>query len=731
MMIKKVLLVLLMSMSFMLSAQPLVNHWETIVLASDTWKYFPGTIDPGASWKSTSFNDTGWQSGAGGFGYGDNDDGTVISATLSVFIRKKFTITNINQIEKITLHVDHDDGFVAYVNGVEVARNNMGTSTTIAYNAPSVGSHEAMLFRNGIPESYTFTKSQFSAWLVQGENTLAVEVHNESITSSDMSAAVFLSAGLNTTNIVYRPVPSWFPQDFTSSNLPIIVINTNGRQIVNEPQIVADMGIIDNGSGKRNAITDILNVYDGKITIEIRGQSSQMFPKKSFRIETQDAQGNNLNMALLGMPPDNDWVLYAPYTDKTMLRDVLTFKLGRDLGHYTPRTRYTELVVNGEYRGVYVLIEKIKRDKNRVNISPLTPEDIAGDDLTGGYILRVDKTDPVDYPQWTSVPTPKLADEDDINFHYLDPEGGELVAVQQNYIKNFIKQFGSALSSTNFATSGSYKEFIDVPSFIDFMLVNEIGKNVDAYQFSTYMHKDKNSKNSLLHMGPLWDFNLAYGNVNYRTNSQFAPGWIYNDDYRMYWFRRLMKDPDFSGKMKCRWKELREGFLTNSYFNSAIDSIGAVLNEAQQRNYKRWPILGVYVWPNQYVGSTYQDELNWMKQWILTRLTWMDSNMPGTCIPPPPTNPVTGIDPEYKQYGISVFPNPSKGAFTIRSEKLLPAGTRIIIYNVLGENVFESPMRQELYINTENKKNRITSGLYLIKFTNNEKVFGVQKVVID
>ena len=214
------------------------------------------------------------------------------------------------------------------------------------------------------------------------------------------------------------------------------------------------------------------------------------------------------------------------------MRDVITYMWGKKLGLYASETKYVELVLNGEYLGIYVLLEKIKRGKGRIDIANLKPADITGVELTGGYILRVDKPDDNEYPAWTSVPSPKLNGTTSISFQYHDPEGEDLVSVQQQYIKNFIFQFESALSNTTFKAVDGYRKYINVPSFIDFMIMTEISKNVDGYFYSTYMYKDKDSdvdaEAGKLHMGPLWDFNLGYGNVDYHTNSQYAPGWMYN-----------------------------------------------------------------------------------------------------------------------------------------------------------------------------------------------------------
>jgi hypothetical protein len=593
----------------------------------------------------------------------------------------------------------------------------MGTDNPVSYNQAAVSAIEPAFALGNKLEGEQLTKQMLEGLLINGTNVLAIEVHNADIGSSDLSSSTFFSVGINDNTSSYGELPDWFetPFVFSSSALPIVVINTNNQGIYDDPRIIADMGIIDNETV--NHITDPFNNYSGKIGIEIRGESSQGFEKKSYTVETQDANGNNANVSLLGLPPENDWILYAPYTDKTLMRNVITYEWGRKLGMYASRVRYVELVIDDDYRGVYVLLEKIKRDKNRVDISKLASTDIAGDDLTGGYLLRVDKLDQNDYPAWTSMPSPKLAGEDYINFQFHDPKGEELVSVQQNYIKSFVKQFESVLSNTTFtdATNG-YRKYIDIPSFVNFMIMNELGKNVDGYVYSTYMYKDKDSKDSKLHMGPLWDFNLAYGNVNYNTNSQYAPGWTYSEHYRMYWFRRLMQDPYFSNKMKCRWTELRSSIFTNAKMMNTIDSIAIALDEPQKRNFMRWPILDTYIWPNQYfdTNGTYQEEIDFLKQWIMARLTWMDNNMPGSgnCS----QNPVTGVEPD-SENSLMVYPNPSNGIFYFEIPGTKQNQHTIKVYNAVGDCIFasENVTGDTILWNGKDKNGiNVSAGLYIV-----------------
>ena len=432
--------------------------------------------------------------------------------------------------------------------------------------------------------------------------------------------------------------------DPLTTNLPIVLINTNGQTIPDEPKITAQMGIIYNGPGQMNHQNDPLNNYNGKIGIEVRGQSSQMFPKKSYAFETRDNSGGNLNVSLLGMPEENDWILYATYTDKSMLRNAFTFTLNKATGRYCSRMEFCEVILNGDYIGVYILMEKIKKDDNRVNIATLNPEEIFGDDLTGGYILRVDKKDP-DFAYgtdgWLSSPNPSYPNAMDITFQYYYPEPEDLVIQQRNYIKDFIFYAELNLIGSNFADPVlGYNKYFDVGSFVDFMLMCEIPKEVDKYRYSTYFHKEKNSDGGKLFAGPIWDFDLGYSNVDYWPPGNQTSGWLYEmvepvDWSIMYWWKRLMEDQYFRNLVKTRWTSLRQNEFSNTRVAFMIDSITSYIDEAQQRNYERWPILGVYVWPNyDWQNNTYEDEVDFFETWLNNRLSWMDSHVTGTIIEP-------------------------------------------------------------------------------------------------
>ncbi|MDH5604789.1 MAG: CotH kinase family protein, partial [Cyclobacteriaceae bacterium] len=608
-----------------------VNHWETAIFPQDTCSYHVGNSPPPVTWQSQGFDDSGWQKGPGGCGYGDGDDATIIPATLSVYMRYRFQVSDTSVINQAFLHADYDDGFVAYLNGVEIARANVGkTGIEPPYNQPATVGHEAVMYQKGLPERFLIDSVLLKSVLTTGENILAVQVHNQSITSSDLSGLFYFSIGLSGVESYYRKVPDWFepPVIFTSSNLPLIFINTNGRSIQNDIRISAHMGIVDNAAPLRNNLTDNFNNYNGRIEVEYRGSSSSGFPKKSMRIETQDSLGNNLNVGLLGLPPENDWVLYAPYTDKSLMRNILAYKMGEWSGHYAPRTRLCELILNGHYEGIYVLTETIKRDANRLDIDELRLQDIAGDQLTGGYIFKFDRFDFLGswksryqeihgWLPWTA-------------YQLVYPKPALMRPEQFAYIKDYVHEFETAVKEGDMEGPGSrYGQLVDEMSFVDFFIVNEVSKNVDGYRLSAYFYKEKITKGGKLHAGPLWDFNLGFGNADY-CQGNLTTGWAYRFNsvceagVPFYW-EKIRGSERFVTLLKDRWKELRqEKFHTDTLMNY-IDSLANILGEAQERNFNQWDVLGRYVWPNAFIGQTYQDEVNYLKWWIRLRLDYLDN----------------------------------------------------------------------------------------------------------
>jgi hypothetical protein len=419
------------------------------------------------------------------------------------------------------------------------------------------------------------------------------------------------------------------PEIRPEDRLPQISVNTNGNTIVDEPKIDATMTVTT-----WNGID-----YDGNIAIEIRGNSSQMFPKKSYGFETRDASNEDLDVSLLGMPEESDWILYAPYSDKALFRNFLIYDLSRDINRYASRTRFVELTLNGIYKGVYVFMEKLKRDAGRIDINKLKEDENMGEDLTGGYILKIDKADGanfgMDYTEansFASAYAPRhAAMGQTIRFLYEDPKEDEITIAQKSYISQYMDDFENALDADSFTDPElGYAKYIDVPSFIDFFLLNEISNNVDGYRLSTFLQKDKNQK---LQMGPIWDFNLAFGNADYCSGGD-SNVWAYKFNERCdgdfwqvpFWWERLLQDPEFVAQLKERWIALRADVFSEASLMAKIETYKNTLAKsgAIEKNFVAWPVLGTYVWPNYYVGNTYGEELGYLENWVNDRVVWLD-----------------------------------------------------------------------------------------------------------
>ena len=617
----RLLHILVLVTSFFASAQ--IDHWESVVLPGDQWNYLVPSSQPSSSWNQLGYNSSSWSTGNSGFGYGDGDDATVVSNTISIYIRKTFTIANLSDIEAIILDLDYDDGFVAYLNGQEVARNLI-SGTVPNFNQTSDGYHEALLPQGYAPERFGIDVNLLNA----GTNVLAVQVHNQSFDSSDLSALPVFSVGINNTSSNYETPPSWFEVpyipaevNFESSNLPIVVIDTfEGQEIPNDPKIDATMKIIFRENQQRNFLTDVSDPtaldYDGPIKIEYRGSSSSLLDKKQYAFTPYDDLGEKINVPFLNMPTENDWILNGLAYDPSYMRDFLSYKLSNLTGNYASRGKYCELVLNGEFRGIYVLQEKLKADDSRIDIKKIKDDDLTLPKLTGGYITKTDKIEGSDtiawgmdnYGGWQS------------NFVHEHPKSSEVMPEQHSYIENEFLTLQSYVNNpSNSSITEGYPSIIDIPSFIDFMILNEISSNADGYEFSTFFHKDRNDK---LRAGPIWDFNLTFGNdlFQWGYDRSHTDVWQFYDQGNMgpkFW-KDLFDDSLFNCYLSKRWQELSApGMpLNEEEIFELIDSIEVLILEAVERQEIVSGTTGVFA-----------QNIVEMKAFISERIEWISNQL--------------------------------------------------------------------------------------------------------
>jgi hypothetical protein len=518
--------------------------------------------------------------------------------------------------------------------------------------------------------------------------------------------------------------PAVMAQILSSSNLPILILTKKEawQQIDSSWdgfELTVDLMVIDNGPGKRNNFSDP-PTYRCDVSIKRQGSSSVAFPKKSYRITTLNAFGVGTDVSLLGLPAHEDWILKALYQDKSLLRDDLAFKVFREMGHYSSRSVFFELVVDGDYRGVYQLLEKIKRDKDRVNISKMKQSDITGDDVTGGYIISLDKFIPGVDKGWYSKYNASPRGDSANFFLYVYPKPDSIMPQQMTYIQNYVRQVEDVLMSPGYGNPlTGYARYMDVRSFADNFILTELSRNIDGYRASTFFHKDKQSiSGGKLKAGPVWDFNLAFGNcVNNFGNDPYW--WAYDQPANMnfipFWWKRFMADSVFKNELRCRYKDLRTSVLSEPSLLQYIDNMASHLNEAQARNYQKYPILGQNVYPTPVISAaTYQAEVGYLKDWLHKRLGWMDQQLAGTCIVS-----INSNDPASVQ--MQTFPNPFSDSFTFGYKAAEGAYVKAEMVSLNGSatKVLREGTEKEGIYSEEIRTEELPPGAYVLKLSIN------------
>ncbi len=493
-----------------------------------------------------------------------------------------------------------------------------------------------------------------------------------------------------------------------NSNLPLIIIDTLGQNIPDGSKIGAYAIFIDTNTPTARTTLNSSNDYVGRLGIELHGSSSLGFPKKTFSVELNDEGGKALDYPLLGLPAGSDWLLYPSYDDKTLMNNVLTHELFGAMGHYAIRCKYAELFVRtsagkltaNNYHGIYVLMERIRVEPNRLDIATLDPTDNAPPDVTGGYLFAKDKTNATDFIFYTGLGNQLIL---------LDPKADRVTQPQFAYLNGYLNAFEAALYGPNWLDPvNGYNAFIDADSFVDFHWMVEFPKNIDGVRISNYMHKDRNGK---LTAGPIWDWDLSWGNADYAEGGK-TNGWYYPlmSDPDDLWLRKLRTDPDFYQKIIDRWGALRLSVFNPANILARVDQITNQLWEAQAREFVAWPRLGTYVWPNpngaaggwdvDYVNpTTYAGIIEQFKRFIQGRYQWIERQFVPSPILLTNGNSLTlsaslgaihytldGTDPRASGGGISTSARLYAGAVTLTNN----AG---IVARALHTNAWSAPAR--------------------------------------
>ncbi len=680
----------------------------------------------GTDWTERDFNDSSWRSGTAGVGYDTAStydsliktdvQGDMSGQRTGCYIRFPFDVDDPTGLGAMTMQIKYDDGFVAYINGVEVARGNM--TGFVSWDSASSAQND---------DSRAVVFEQFDiivppGTLVAGENVLAIHGLNRSTGSSDFlifpelesttigeldrndvlffpdptpgsgnlpgvvgltappeiipsgrvisaRTAISISSESEAADVYYTTdgsVPTtsstlytapfnisssaWvraraFEPDgsvspivsesyiFLASNvrnfrsdLPVIVIDNNGRGRPGGGTFQgAFMAIYEPGEDGRTSFSEAPALAQ-RFGIKTRGSSTGGRDKASYTLEFWDENDEDDNSVKpLGMPAEADWVLYGAYNfDRIHLRNPMIYQISRECGRWASRTRHVEVYFNmgggaldsGDYRGIYSFMDKVTRGRNRVDVEELDSGDTQMPEISGGYMLKIDRADPGDSGFGAAGQSIK----------YNDPKESEISSAQRTWLTNYFNQFGSALNGGNFRDPvNGYRRYIDPESWVDHHLLNVLTKNADALRLSTHFYKDREG---LIEYGPIWDFDRSMDSTDGRDNN--PTGWDGGTNYFGYpWWGRLFDDPDFMQLYRDRWNMFRTDFLSNakggenplppvsnSNISLVMNTMANNIQNAVPRDSAKW---------NQISAAGFRPEVNRIINWLHTRANWMDS----------------------------------------------------------------------------------------------------------
>ena len=491
-----------------------------------------------------------------------------------------FNKKNIAKLKSGIFQIDNKAKFKLYLNDHLLLDN----SSTFFMDTLLSLRPDSFLFSDTLHADYFIDSLKIANSILTNQNRLLVKYENQNFHKLNHYKTTLLLSKKNTDFPTKTPSKS-----ITPSILPWISISTK-QGIKDEPKQLANILIRENNS-----------LISESIKIEIRGNTSQSFKKKSYSFLFIDNNKSVKKVGVLGLPKHEHWVLYGPYADKSLIRNVLAYNLFEKMGYYAPRTKFCELSINGLYQGVYVLCEKIRVDSVRL--------------VENGYLLKIDR--PKESFFKSNI---KNRDSMETVFEILHPRSSELTNYEKNAVKNFIHLFEKTLLLSD-SINLSVFEIIDMNSFVDFLIINEFSKNIDAYRLSTYFQISKQKR---ILMGPIWDFNFSFGLTNY-LQGYSASGFVYNNKHVPFWWEKLTSNIFFKSALKKRWKNLRGSIFKDEAIILMIDKYVDDLNLAQENNFTCWLLLGTEdVWPNYFIGKSHEEEIDYLKTWINQRAEWLD-----------------------------------------------------------------------------------------------------------
>lgn len=430
-----------------------------------------------------------------------------------------------------------------------------------------------------------------------------------------------------------------------NSDIPLIIMEAYGggkppTQAGPEKVVYRDLGFMLFEPVDGVAALSAPPTWASRAGYHVRGQSSASFPKTPYRLELWDENNEDTDKPMMGMPADSDWAMIGEYSDKTLVRNAFSFSLAVEMGLNAPEMRFAEVYINQDegpleaedYQGVYAITETIKNSGDRLDLAQLRPDDTDPAKLSGGYIFKFDMAAVREDEGEIQIPCVGEADPCFEDLELTDPV--EPNAEQLAWISDYVSRAHATLVADPI---GDYASYLDVKSFVDMLVLNELTKGGDKYVRSVYLHKDRDQ---LITAGPAWDYNFTLGNL---VND--VEGWQVDSgrDPGANWFQRLFAQPEIRAAMAARWAELRPTILSDVAIEARIDAVATPIVNAGPRDLERWPAEegGVFGGGGGGIGGggggmdpegeqtaallTWAGHIDEMKAWIRQRTAWLDA----------------------------------------------------------------------------------------------------------
>ena len=402
-------------------------------------------------------------------------------------------------------------------------------------------------------------------------------------------------------------------QLFQLTNLPLVVVNTDGMRMMQskDDKVNSTVHIISDGG------TSLLSKKDTEC--KGRGNASWNFPKKPMRLKFPKKQ-----TVLPDAPAKcKKWTLINNYGDKSLMRNKIAFHMSRGIGlSYTPYCQFVDLIFNGEYQGCYQLCDQVEVNPGRVEITEMTPDDIEGEALTGGYFIEIDAYANQEASWFESLRG--------IPVTIKSPDDDEITPEQSAYIKDYFNKFETAVFTYGFTSETTgYRKYLNLDSFLQYFIVGELDGNTD-YFWSIYMSKERGEEKFVV--GPVWDVDLGFDN-DYRTypianKTDFiyrSGGSVASDAVKRLADRILIADAKSRERLKYLWSDARVNRHYNpTYYCKLVDHYAEQLAQSQELNFKRWNILGESVHMNPAVSGSYEGEVQRVKDYLNERFAQLD-----------------------------------------------------------------------------------------------------------